>query len=161
MWNGELDQKKHDLATHYFLLRSISLHSPIITLALAVNHLQGTGNVVEGRSIGECQAFDRLLPIGLGGTSEEKVKTMLETTVDYWTCIDLAEALEQTMRNDLWPTAERIAETASRITDKPEELVAALSKFNIRKAALDAATGVSDTTITTLSSDSTHFSKAG
>ncbi|MAI66481.1 MAG: hypothetical protein CMJ26_01220 [Phycisphaerae bacterium] len=86
---------------------------------------------------------------------------MLETTVDYWTCIDLAQALEQTMRNDLWSTAERIAETASRITNKPEELVSALSKFNVRKAALDASDGVADTTITTISSDTAHFSKAG
>jgi len=101
------------------------------------------------------------VPIAFGGTQEEKVIHMLETTVDYWTCIDLAEALEQTMRNDLWSTAERIAETASRITNKPEELVSALSKFNVRKAALDAADGVADTTITTLSTDTTHFSKAG
>ena len=86
---------------------------------------------------------------------------MLETTVDYWTCIDLAQALEQTMRNDLWSTAERIAETASRITNKPEELVSALSKFNVRKAALDASDGVADTTITTISSDTAHYNKAG
>lgn len=101
------------------------------------------------------------MPIGLGGTQEEKVKPMLETTVDYWTCIDLAEALEQTMRNDLWSTAERIAETASRITNKPEELVVALSQFTVRKAAIDAADCVADTTITTLSQDPSHFSKAG
>jgi hypothetical protein len=86
---------------------------------------------------------------------------MVETTVDYWTCIDLAEALEQTMRNDLWSTAERIAETATRITNKPEELANALSKFNVRRAALDAADGIADSTITTISSDPTHFSKAG
>ncbi|HIB01325.1 MAG TPA: hypothetical protein EYO31_05450, partial [Phycisphaerales bacterium] len=71
---------------------------------------------------------------------------MLETTVDYWTCIELAEALEQTMRNDLWPTADRIAETASRISNKPEELVSALAKYNIRKAAIDAADSVANTT---------------
>ena len=97
----------------------------------------------------------------MGGTAEEKVSDMLETTVNYWTCIDLAEALEQTMRNDLWSTAERIAETASRITNKPDELVTVLSKYNIRKAALDAAKGVSNTTFDTVSQDTTHFSKAG
>ena len=86
---------------------------------------------------------------------------MLETTVDYWTCIDLAEALEQTMRNDLWSTAERIAQTASRITNKPEELVAALKKFDIRLAALHAAEDISGTTSKTISPPSTHFSKAG
>jgi hypothetical protein len=53
---------------------------------------------------------------------------MLETTVDYWTCIELAQALEQTMRNDLWSTADRIAETAARISNKPEELVSALKE---------------------------------
>ena len=67
---------------------------------------------------------------------------MLETTVDYWTCIELAEALEQTMRNDLWSTAQRIAATASRISNKPEELTTALSKYNVRKAAIVAADAV-------------------
>ena len=84
---------------------------------------------------------------------------MIETTVDYWTCIDLAEALEQTMRNDLWSTAERIAETASRIAKKPEELVSALKKFEIQKAAIDAANGISSSSTT--STDTIHFSKAG
>ena len=84
---------------------------------------------------------------------------MIETTVDYWTCIDLAEALEQTMRNDLWSTAERIAETASRIAKKPEELVSALKKFEIQKAAIEAASGISSSSST--STDTTHFSKAG
>ena len=77
---------------------------------------------------------------------------MIETTVDYWTCIELANALEQTMQNDLWPTAKRIAETASRITKKPEELVTALKKFEVRNAAMEAATEVSN---------ATRFSKAG
>ena len=101
------------------------------------------------------------MPIEIGGTPEEKVVHMLETTVDYWTCIELAEALEQTMRNDLWPTANRIAETASRISSKPEELVSALAKYNIQKAAIDAADGVANTTVTTISPDTTQFSKAG
>ena len=101
------------------------------------------------------------MPIEIGGTPEEKVVHMLETTVDYWTCIELAEALEQTMRNDLWPTADRIAETASRISSKPEELVSALAKYNIRKAAIDAADGVANTAVTTISPDTTQFSKAG
>jgi hypothetical protein len=101
------------------------------------------------------------VPIEFGGTPEEKVVQMLETTVDYWTCIELAEALEQTMRNDLWPTADRIAETASRISSKPEELVSALAKYNIRKAAIDAADGVAKMTVTTISPDTTQFSKAG
>ncbi len=101
------------------------------------------------------------MPIGTCGTNEEKVLHMVETTVDYWTCIDLAEALEQTMRNDLWSTAERIAETASRITNKPEELVTALTAFQVRKSALDAAGGVSTPIIKTVSPDTTHFSKAG
>jgi 16S rRNA C1402 (ribose-2'-O) methylase RsmI len=96
------------------------------------------------------------MPIRVGDTLNRGLK-MIETTVDYWTCIDLAQALEQTMRNDLWSTAERIAETASRITKKPEELVAAIKKFDVRKAALDAAEGVTQTT----STDTTHFSKAG
>jgi endo-1,4-beta-D-glucanase Y len=86
---------------------------------------------------------------------------MIETTVDYWTCLELAQALEQTMRNDLWSTADRIAETASRITSKPEELVAALQQYEIKKAALKAANSLSDSSITTISPDSTSFSKAG
>ncbi len=97
----------------------------------------------------------------MGGTLEEKVTPMLETTVDYWTCIDLAQALEQTMRNDLWSTADRIAETASRITKKPEELVAALQQYKIKKAALSAATELSEASMTTIPTDSTPFSKAG
>ena len=83
---------------------------------------------------------------------------MLETTVDYWTCIDLAEALEQTMRNDLWSTAERIAVTASRISNKPEELIVALKKFSVRQAAINAATEIN---VLTISSDSNNLSKAG
>ena len=86
---------------------------------------------------------------------------MIETTVDYWTCLELAQALEQTMRNDLWSTADRIAETASRITKKPEELVAALQQYKIKKAALNAATELSDTPLTTVPPDTTPFSKAG
>ena len=70
------------------------------------------------------------MPIDSGG-KELKVRIMIETTVDYWTCMDLAQALEQTMRNALWSTADRIAETASRITKKPDELVAALKKYEI------------------------------
>ena len=83
---------------------------------------------------------------------------MIETTVDYWTCIDLAEALEQTMRNDLWTTAERIVLTASRITNKPEELLVALKKYEVRQAALSAA---SDVTVMTFSKDPTSLSRAG
>ena len=83
---------------------------------------------------------------------------MIETTVDYWTCIDLAEALEQTMRNDLWSTAERIAQTASRITNKPEELVAALNKYDVRQAAKSAAVGVN---VLKISQDANSLSRAG
>ncbi|MBC8523661.1 hypothetical protein H8D29_07005 [PVC group bacterium] len=83
---------------------------------------------------------------------------MLETTVDYWTCIDLAEALEQTMRNDLWVTAQRIAKTASSIANKPEELVAALKKYEIRQAANHAAV---DVTVLTISQHSSELSRAG
>ena len=86
---------------------------------------------------------------------------MIETTVDYWTCLELAQALEQTMRNDLWSTADRIAETASRITRKPEELAAALQQYEIKKAALNAATELSDVSMTTIPPESTTFSKAG
>gem|GEM_PF-1553293 len=99
-----------------------------------------------------------LKPIGMGGTAEEKVTLMLETTVDYWTCIDLAQALEQTMRNDLWSTAERIAETASRISNKPDELVVALKKFSVRQAANNAATEV---TVMRVSTSTNSLSKAG
>ncbi len=94
----------------------------------------------------------------MGGTLEEKVTPMLETTVDYWTCIDLAQALEQTMRNDLWSTAERIAETASRISNKPDELVVALKKFSVYQAANNAATEIA---VLKASTDTTHLSKAG
>mgnify|MGYP001243961809 FL=1 len=86
------------------------------------------------------------MPIGSGG-KELKVRIMIETTVDYWTCMDLAQALEQTMRNDLWSTADRIAETASRITKKPDELVVALKKYEIHQAATTAATEISDVPI--------------
>jgi len=86
---------------------------------------------------------------------------MIETTVDYWTCLELAQALEQTMRNDLWSTADRIAETASRVTSKPEELVSALQQYEIKKAALEAATKLSGPSITTVNADTTNFSKAG
>ncbi len=104
------------------------------------------------------QALDILKPIWMGGTLEEKVTLMLETTVDYWTCIDLAQALEQTMRNDLWSTAERIAETASRISNKPDELVVALKKFSVYQAANNAATEIA---VLKASTDTTHLSKAG
>ena len=87
-----------------------------------------------------------------------EVRIMIETTVDYWTCIDLAEALEQTMRNDLWTTAERIAMTASRISNKPEELVAALKKYEVRQAAVNAATEV---TVLPIQNDPTQLSRAG
>jgi hypothetical protein len=98
-----------------------------------------------------------LLPICLGDTYS-KERHMIETTVDYWTCIDLAEALEQTMRNDLWATAERIVLTASRITVKPDELLVALKKYEVRQAALSAA---SDVTVKTFSQDPTTLSRAG
>jgi hypothetical protein len=83
---------------------------------------------------------------------------MIETTVDYWTCIDLAEALEQTMRNDLWTTADRIAQTASRICNKPDELVVALKKYEVRQAALHAASAM--TTIP-IQQDPNQLSRAG
>ena len=83
---------------------------------------------------------------------------MIETTVDYWTCIDLAEALEQTMRNDLWSTAERIAQTASRITNKPEELVTALKKYDVRQAAQSAAIEVN---VMKIDHDANSLSRAG
>lgn len=86
---------------------------------------------------------------------------MIETTVDYWTCLELAQALEQTMRNDLWSTADRIAETASRITSKPEELVSALQQYEIKKSALEAATELVNPSITTRNTDTSSFSKAG
>ncbi len=90
-----------------------------------------------------------------------KVEKMLETTVDYWTCVELAQALEQTMRNDLWSTAKGIAETASRITNKPEELVAALQQYEVKKAAIEAASELNSTSIKTINPNSTSFSKAG
>ncbi len=83
---------------------------------------------------------------------------MIETTVDYWTCIDLAEALEQTMRNDLWTTADRIAQTALRICNKPDELVVALKKYEVRQAALHAASAM--TTIP-IQQDPNQLSRAG
>ena len=83
---------------------------------------------------------------------------MIETTVDYWTCIDLAEALEQTMRNDLWTTAARIAQTASRICNKPDELVVALKKYEVRQAALHAASVM---TTMPIQQDPTQLSRAG
>ncbi len=96
----------------------------------------------------------------MGGTKIREFD-MLETTVDYWTCLELAQALEQTMRNDLWSTADRIAETASRITKKPEELVVALQQYEVKKAALNAATKLSEPTLTTINTDGTNFSKVG
>ncbi len=90
-----------------------------------------------------------------------KEEKMLETTVDYWTCIELAQALEQTMRNDLWSTAIGIAETASRITNKPEELVAALQQYEVKKAAIEAASELNSTSIRTINPESTSFSRAG
>jgi hypothetical protein len=96
----------------------------------------------------------------VGGTKIREFD-MLETTVDYWTCLELAQALEQTMRNDLWSTADRIAETASRITKKPEELVVALQQYEVKKAALNAATKLSEPTLTTINTDGTNFSKVG
>jgi len=168
--NGELDQKNSDFATHLHSYIEILAQTQGDSRVAYSSEFRGYRTLVrldygekvrkEGTNVRN-QALDMLLPIGLGTTVEEKVQDMLETTVDYWTCIDLAEALEQTMRNDLWSTAERIAETATRITNKPEELVSALSKFNVRKAALDAAEGVADTTITTTSQGTNHFSKAG
>ena len=83
---------------------------------------------------------------------------MLETKVDYWTCIDLAQALEQTMRNDLWSTAERIAEPASRIANKPDELVVALKKFSVHQAANNAAVEI---TVLNSLNEPNHLSKAG
>lgn len=99
------------------------------------------------------------MPIDSGG-KELKVRIMIETTVDYWTCMDLAQALEQTMRNALWSTADRIAETASRITKKPDELVAALKKYEIHQAATSAATEISDVPIATFPKSTDNFSKA-
>ena len=86
---------------------------------------------------------------------------MIETTVDYWTCMDLAQALEQTMRNDLWSTADRIAETASRITKKPDELIAVLKKYEIHQAAISAATKISETPIAKFLQQTDTLSKAG
>ena len=118
------------------------------------------GNIQIMRTTHGAHALDRVLPIRVGGT-QKRDSDMIETTVDYWTCLELAQALEQTMRNDLWSTADRIAETASRITSKPEELVAALQQYEIKKAAMKAANSLSDSSIITRSSDSTSFSKAG
>ena len=86
---------------------------------------------------------------------------MIETTVDYWTCMDLAQALEQTMRNDLWSTADRIAETASRITKKPDELIAVLKKYEIHQAAISAATKISEVPIAKFPQQTDTLSKAG
>jgi len=94
------------------------------------------------------------------GRHTKKALEMTETNIDYWTCMDLAEALEQTMRNDLWTTADQIAETATCIANKPEELIAALQKYELQKAANCAASEVADSTITTISPPA-HFSKAG
>jgi len=85
---------------------------------------------------------------------------MIETTVDYWTCIELAQALEQTMRNDLWSTSVRIAETASRITNKPDELIAVLKTFEIRQAAMSAATGITQMAMPAVAMRRNDFSKA-
>ncbi len=82
-------------------------------------------------------------PIGLGGIGSG-TGIMKATTVDYWTCIDLASALDQTMCNGLWSTAERIAETARRIGNPPAELIAALHRLDIREAATDAATELAE-----------------
>ena len=86
---------------------------------------------------------------------------MLETKVDYWTCLELAQALEQTMRNDLWSTADRIAETAQRITNKPEELVCALKEYEIKKLTISASAELPDSTVRTIRPSTTSFSKAG
>jgi hypothetical protein len=75
--------------------------------------------------------------------------------------MDLAQALEQTMRNDLWSTADRIAETASRITKKPDELIAVLKKYEIHQAAISAATKISETPIAKLPQQTDTLSKAG
>ncbi len=74
--------------------------------------------------------------------------------------MDLAQALEQTMRNDLWATADQIADTAQSIADKPEELVAALQQYELHKSARNAAAKVEAPTISTINSE-THFSIAG
>ena len=103
-------------------------------------------------------ALDMLMSIVRGGLQKRHLD-MTETKIDYWTCMELAQALEQTMRNDLWTTADQIAETAKSIADKPEELLAALQQYELQKAANCAATEVSGTTITTLKPP-THFSKA-
>jgi hypothetical protein len=105
-------------------------------------------------------AFCNYLPIRVGGILS-KGKKMFETTVDYWTCVELAEALEQTIRNDLWSTAQRIAETASRITNKPEELVAALQQYEIKKAALEAASELDETSVKAMNPNATGLSRAG
>ena len=86
---------------------------------------------------------------------------MVETQIDYWTCMDLAQALEQTMRNDLWITADQIAETAKSIADKPEDLIAILKQYEIQKAAQIASTHIGANAIETANDSLPHFSKAG
>ena len=86
---------------------------------------------------------------------------MVETKIDYWTCMDLAQALEQTMRNDLWITADQIAETAQSIADKPEDLVSILKQYEIQKAAQLASTNIGVNAIPAADDSLPHFSKAG
>ncbi len=86
---------------------------------------------------------------------------MVETKIDYWTCMDLAQALEQTMRNDLWITADQIAETAQSIADKPEDLIAILKQYEIQKAAQIASTNIGVNAIPTVDDALPHFSKVG
>ena len=86
---------------------------------------------------------------------------MVETKIDYWTCMDLAQALEQTMRNDLWITADQIAETAKSIAKKPEDLIAILKQYEIQKAAQIAGTHIGANAIPATDDSFTHFSKAG
>ena len=86
---------------------------------------------------------------------------MVETKIDYWTCMDLAQALEQTMRNDLWITADQIAETAQSIADKPEDLIAILKQYEIQKAAQIASTNIGVNAIPAADDSLSHFSKAG
>ena len=86
---------------------------------------------------------------------------MVETKIDYWTCMDLAQALEQTMRNDLWLTADQIAETAKSIANKPEDLIAILKQYEIQKAAQIASTHIETNAIPATDDSLSHFSKAG
>ena len=116
--------------------------------------------ITNGGSRDCVHATSTVMPIDSGG-KELKVRIMIETTVDYWTCMDLAQALEQTMRNDLWSTADRIAETASRITKKPDELIAVLKKYEIHQAAISAATKISETPIAKFPQQTDTLSKAG